>query len=255
MLAGDLLPVRRGHLALPGTPADLVRAVRIGGLATATTATKALGIWTPPDQQVHVAVPRNTPRLRDPDDETRSFRQRGDIRLHWTKKLPEAVHRSGMVPLLLALEHVLLCLSPERAVAVLDSAVHERFLRGHGLAALRAGLPTHLALLVDVVDGRCESGIESIARFLLQQLGLTVEPQYKARRVGRIDLLVAGRLIVELDGRQWHDDPEAFERDRRRDAAAWADRYPTIRFTYRQVLFEWPMVQAAILGALATLAA
>ena len=97
-------------------------------------------------------------------------------------------------------------------------------------------------------DGRCESGIESIARYLLQLLGLRVEVQVQIDGVGRVDLLVEGRLIVEIDGRRWHPD---FERDRRRDTSAAIGRYRTLRFTWKQVLYDWPRVQAAVLAALA----
>ena len=60
-----------------------------------------------------------------------------------------------------------------------------------------------------------------------------------------------GRLVVELDGKKWHDPEDAFERDRRRDLVAASTRYRTLRFTWRQVLFEWPAVEVAVLAALA----
>ncbi|HEV7624809.1 MAG TPA: DUF559 domain-containing protein [Amnibacterium sp.] len=83
----------------------------------------------------------------------------------------------------------------------------------------------------------------------MQQLGLLVEPQVEIAGVGRVDLLVERRLIVELDGREYH--AGRFERDRTRDAAAALRRYRTLRFTWAQVLFDWPSVQSAVLGALA----
>ncbi len=54
---GELVAVRKGHYAVPGAPPDLVRAVRVGGVATATTAGRALGLWTPMDDRLHVALP------------------------------------------------------------------------------------------------------------------------------------------------------------------------------------------------------
>jgi very-short-patch-repair endonuclease len=245
---GRLALVRRGHYAANGTPEGLIRAMRVGGPATASTATQALGIWTEPDPPLDVAVPLNSPRLRDPDDAARSLLPRADVRLHWMQGLKHASSATGMVPLPIVFQHLLQVVRPEYAVAALDSALHDRFLRPPDLPAIAAGLPRHLQPLTAAADGRSESGIESIARHLLRLLGLRVEVQVLIEGVGRVDLLVEGRLIVELDGRQWHAD---FERDRRRDTSAAIGRYRTLRFTWAQVLHDWPRVQSAVLAALA----
>jgi very-short-patch-repair endonuclease len=245
---GRLTVVRRGHYAAPGTPEGLIRAMRVGGPATASTATQALGIWTEPDPLLDVAVPLNSPRLRDPDDASRTLAPRDDVRLHWVQRLKQSTSATGMVPLLVAFQHLLPVVRSEFAVAALDSALHDRFLRPRDLPTIAAGVPRHLRPLTAAADGRCESGIESITRYRLQLLGLGVEVQVPIDGVGRVDLLVEGRLIIELDGRQWHPD---FERDRGRDAAAAIGRYRTLRFTWAQVLYDWPRVQEAVLAALA----
>lgn len=171
--------------------------------------------------------------------------------LHWTSRLvPAAAAASRTAPVLLLLEHAMRVLRPELGIAMVDSALHGRHLRADGVAALAGALPSHLAAVVAMADGRCESGIESVACYLLRLAGLRVEPQVVIEGVGRVDLLVEGRLIIELDGRLWHDDRTAFARDRRRDASAAAARYRTLRFDYVQVLFDWPSVLAAVLAAL-----
>ena len=104
--------------------------------------------------------------------------------------------------------------------------------------------------MVFAADGRAESGIETITRQLLRLLGLHVEPQVEIAGLGRVDLLVEGRLIVELDGREWHDEEDSFEEDRRRDLVGAAQRYRTLRFTWFMVLFEWPLVEEAVFAAL-----
>jgi hypothetical protein len=45
----------------------------------------------------------------------------------------------------------------------------------------------------------------------------------------------AQRLIVELDGRAFHDGPAAFERDRERDAHLMAAGYRVLRITWRRL--------------------
>jgi very-short-patch-repair endonuclease len=171
------------------------------------------------------------------------------VRVHWTNGLPRLAFATGIVPTLLMLHHLMPRVAPEMAVAALDSALRLRLLSERDRPALSAMLPQHLRALVAAADRLCESGIESIARFRLQQLGLRVQPQVTIPGVGRVDLLVQGRLIVELDGREYH--AGRFEEDRARDGAAALRRYSTLRFTWKQVLSEWPSVQAAVLAALA----
>jgi hypothetical protein len=264
---GTLILVRRGLLAAPGTSELLLRPARVGGVATSVTAAAAIGLWTPPDlppgqarlrphrpehDRSHVAFRRTTTRLHDPSNGTLPFRPTPAVVLH--RSAPEVVDAaaaSGIAPVLSMLEHAFRSLPPEHALAVLDSALHHRFLRDADLPGLAARLPPRLRPVVLAADGRADSGIETIARYLLRLIGLRVVVHPVLPRLGEVDLLVEGRLIVELDGKEWHDDDEAFERDRRRDLVAATTRYRSLRFTWRQVLFEWPSVEAAVLAALA----
>ncbi len=264
----ELVPVRRGVWARPGTSTLLLQAVRAGGVATSITAARHLGLWTPPDlppdrpyrypytaeqDRLHVAFRRSTTRLHDPDRPGMRLTRRSDVVLHPSD--PDVLAGSagfGVVPALLLVEHAFRSLPPERALAVLDSALHERYVRPADLHALAAALPARFRSVVLAADGRADSGLETIARHLLRAAGLRVEVQPVLDGIGEVDLLVEGRLVVELDGRQYHDDEEAFARDRARDLAATRLRYRTVRFTWRQVLFEWPAVEAAVFAALST---
>ena len=58
------------------------------------------------------------------------------------------------------------------------------------------------------------------------------------------------RLIVEVDGRATHLTPQAFEDDRRRDAVHSMLGFRSLRFTWRQVVYEPHFVAAAIAAAL-----
>lgn len=265
---GLMLVVRRGHYAVPGTDPALIRAVRVGGVATGTTASRVRGLWTPPDARIsappdtasltppdarlHVAVPRNAPRLHDPDDGDEPLVRSESVVLHWSD--PAAVAEAapmGIAPPLMMLEHVFVAHPTDRAVAVTDSALKHRYIRTVDLHALAARLPSHLRTAVHSATSRSDSGIESIGRFRLRLLGLDVEVLVRLDRVGVVDLLIDGWLVVEMDGREFHDG-DRFERDRRRDLEAATARYRTLRFSWRQVMFDWPAVEAAILAALAT---
>jgi hypothetical protein len=264
---GRLIPVRRGLLAAPGTSELLLRAARVGGVATSVTAATAVGLWTPPDRppgsplvpphrpehdRLHVAFRRTTTRLHDPSNGALPFRPTSAVVLHRTAPaIIDVAAGSGIAPALTMLEHAFRSLPPEHALAVLDSALHHRFVRGSDLQALAARLPARLRSVVLAADGRADSGIETIARYLLRLAGLLVVVHPVLDGIGEVDLLVEGRLIVELDGKEWHDPGEAFERDRRRDLVAATTRYRSLRFTWRQVLFEWASVEAAVFAALA----
>lgn len=54
------------------------------------------------------------------------------------------------------------------------------------------------------------------------------------------------RLIVEVDGYEFHRDRKSFESDRTRDAELTAHGYRVIRFTYRQVIEEPAQVAARV---------
>ncbi|GAA2753718.1 hypothetical protein [Amnibacterium kyonggiense] len=257
--------VRRGHFAAVDADVDVIRAVRVGGVATASTGTRAMGIWTPPDPPagwspgrggerrnvLRIALPRTASRLRDADDASAPFVPRPDVMLHWTAAADLAGSgRTRIAPILVLLEHTFRSQPPELALAVLESALHLRFLRPNDLAALAARLPAHLAPVVAAADGRSESGVETIVRFRLLRRGLRVEILVGLRGIGSVDLLVEGVLIIECDGREFHDDAEAFERDRTRDLTAARRRYRTLRVTWFQALFRWSAVEDAVFAAL-----
>ncbi|MCB2411874.1 DUF559 domain-containing protein [Demequina sp. TTPB684] len=54
--------------------------------------------------------------------------------------------------------------------------------------------------------------------------------------VGRVDLLVEGKVVVETDGRATHALTAAFDADRRRDRSALLAGYLVMRFGYADVM-------------------
>ncbi|MCS5496191.1 endonuclease domain-containing protein [Cnuibacter physcomitrellae] len=244
--AGHLIRVRRGWYAVPDAPPSAVRAVRLGGRLTGVSALPSYGVWTPPDdERLHVCVSGDATRLRDPDSRRTPFRPRPDVVLHWRDDPPEA--QPWRVPLL----HALATMSDtprDHLVAVADSIVRGRLASQADLVETSHGAP-HLAGLAASLDPRCESGAESVARVRMLASGLQAEPQVQ---IGphRVDFVLGGRLVIEIDGREHHASPDAFERDRRRDAELTALGYTVLRFSYRQVLYDWPSCLAAIRQAL-----
>jgi Protein of unknown function (DUF559) len=117
-----------------------------------------------------------------------------------------------------------------RALATLDAALRsETCSRGELSRAAkqqagRRGIVAVRELLLHA-DPRAESPMESEARLAMIDGGLpTPELQYEIidgnRELRRVDFAWPDqRLAVEYDGVDWHGDPEAMRRDRRRQAA------------------------------------
>ncbi|WP_292909342.1 DUF559 domain-containing protein [Microbacterium sp.] len=165
-----------------------------------------------------------------------------------------AHHYSGHPPLVAtdvetALLHLRRCAGEEAFFAAFESAWRLRKLSREARSRIRAALPASARWLVDLARADADSGLESLLRLRLHLLGLTLERQVTIDGVGRVDFVIAARLIVEADGTENHDSPEHRHRDRKRDAQASALGYETLRFDYAQIVHDWPVVQAAILGA------
>jgi very-short-patch-repair endonuclease len=104
--------------------------------------------------------------------------------------------------------------------------------------------------LLGRVDGKAESGTETIVRTLLRARGVKLRTQVAIDGVGRVDFVIGDRLVVEVDGRRWHDSESQFERDRARDAALVARGYVVMRFSYMRVMSQLDEVEREILAVI-----
>ena len=95
-----------------------------------------------------------------------------------------------------------------------------------------------------------ESGLETLVRWRLRAWGIRVRTQQNLVSVGRVDLLLGERLVVEVDGVENHASPEHRHRDLVRDANAAAWGFVTLRFDYAMVIHDWPTVELALRGLL-----
>ena len=120
------------------------------------------------------------------------------------------------------------------------------------MTALFAAMPRRFRRLYTRLDGRADSGLETLVRLAAEDQGWKVEVQVTIDRVGRVDLLIDGWLVIELDGAQWHDDELSRERDARRDAEAILLGLRYHRFRARQVLEDMPLCLEVIRTILAS---
>ena len=243
---GAIVRVRQGWYASACEPSENLAAWRVGGRLTCVSGALYFGLSTRTTDLIHIAVSPTASRLRDPSDMRRRLTSQCGAVIHW--RPPRAGSAFVESPLTCLLD-MCQCESPEFVVAAVDSALHAGlFNRGAWLCEV-ANLPLRLRLQLADVDGRSESIIESLSRFRCRAVGLRVRIQVRLAPGLRVDLVIGERLVVEVDGREHHSDPSAFERDRMRDARLTALGYRVLRFSYSQVMHNWPSVEAAILAA------
>lgn len=235
LAAGRLVRVRRGWYALPHAAPDVVRAVRIGGTLSCVSALAHHRVWVPPDPRLHIRLSEHH---------------------HATSRLPDGVRSCG-IPLRAAptravdlLPTALLaaswCLADEGFVVAMDSVLNQGMLTPADLATILAGRSRRVRRLLGETDQQAQSGLESMVRFRLRREGVRVRSQVPVTGVGRVDLLVGDRLVIETDGRAHHTGEETYASDRQRDLVLVTSGYLVLRLSYRQVVYEWDAVLARI---------
>jgi very-short-patch-repair endonuclease len=247
--AGTVMRVRQGWYALPGIDDLMARAWRVGGLLACCSAARTYGMWAPPDENLHVAVPPRHARMRQPHDmRTRlADASRVRVRLHW--RVCAAFDRFRATPLecVIDLAH---CFRAEWVLGALDSGLRLNLIRRRDMEILRRALPAHARWIVDAADARSGSFPESVLRGLLVQAssGCRIHEWIADMRV---DFLIGDRLVIEVDGREFHGDHLGFENDRSRDARLSSLGYRVLRFSYAQVVHRPEEVLTAIRAAIA----
>lgn len=230
--AGTIRRIAPGWYAMPGADDRIVRAIQAGGRAGCLTGCALHGLWTPPGTGLHVVLGAG---LALPPT-------RG-LQLHPSAS-PQP--REAVWPLLDCLSHVVHRHSTEDALIVLESALHLGLVTTGEVSAVLAThhkrgtvIRRHLAV--------AESGSETRVRHFLAARGVAVSPQVWISGVGRVDLLVGKRLILECDSRTFHASTETYETDRARDLAARDKGFDTLRLSYRQVWREWPATRESLI--------
>lgn len=248
---GRIVRVRQGWYLLPATPLPTVKAARVGGRLGCISGARHYGLSVRDSHRVHVAVRPFSARLRNPDEMSKRLAdtRNPDVVIHWNDE-GRAGSRFAASPLT-CLTQMAMCVSPELTIAAVDSAIRLRLTTREEWMAAIAQFPRRLRRLLERINGASESIIESVVRFRLEMLGIDTRLQVRLSGVGRVDLLIGDRLVIELDGYLYHSDPERFEADRRRDARLSIRGYRVLRFSYHQVFNRWAEVRGAILAAIA----
>ena len=226
--ARELIAHPHGVVSLPGVGWDLVLARIHGGVITCMHAAKHYGypcprLWVP----VHLAVPRGRtmPSLK------------GEV-LHAEGSLqPPPPTRFPVAPVPLMLARYLRC-DPSREAPLMacDAALHQGHTNIETIAALLRGPGSRQAhRRLALASPRARSPLETLARLQLYDAGIPFEDGVVIPHVGEVDLLVDGRLVMELDGYTYHEDDFQFAKDRTRDRELVRQGYRVARFTRKDV--------------------
>jgi len=243
---GDIVRVRQGWVALPSADPDVVAAVRVGGVLSCTSVLRHSRVWTDHDHGVHVRVPSNVGRLSSPHDRRRPLEPRHSVTVHrpqWASITPSPVDDS-----ITALAVAIACQPRLSAISTLDSALNLGLTTVSALHDAFAPLPAKYRAYLSFVDPTSQSGLETKTRLALRSKNVRLRSQLHIPRVGKVDLVVGERLVLELDGYEWHSRKADFEEDRRRDRELTAQNYQVLRLSYEQVTNDWPGCEEAILG-------
>ncbi|GAT74787.1 endonuclease domain-containing protein [Microbacterium hydrocarbonoxydans] len=234
---GTIDRVRDGVFAV-GLSGERRTAVEHGGALTCVSALREAGIWVlSADDRPHVWMGAHRHPLRHPGCRCVSHHYRGRPPL-------------GAASIEAALLHLYRCAGDEAFFAAYESAWRRSRLSRDARARIRNALPRTARWLIDLARPDADSGLESLLRLRLHLLGIRLDCQVMIEGVGRVDFVIAKRLILEADGEENHGSPAHRHRDRIRDAAASRLGYETLRFDYAQIVHGWPAVQEAIIAAL-----
>lgn len=245
---GELLRARIGWYVSPTLEPDAVRAIRVGGRLGCVSAARSHGLAVPADHRLHIALDDHATRLRSSRNGFRNISAGDDpgVVWHWTGQLGDEGTERFRLSVVGALEQVAACVEPEWAIGVLDSAINKGLVSHEDRERLEATPSTRR--LLRLTDGKAESILESILRVRLNAAGIAVRSQVPIGRY-RVDFLVDGWLIIEADGAS-HGTAQQFASDRERDSFFVGNGYPVLRFTYRQIVDQWPQTLRAISAAL-----
>ena len=177
-------------------------------------------------------------------------RRLAGVRVHRVRSLPadevttvEGLATTTPARTLLDLAGVIPRSSLERCVA---RAQREGTLKAGELETLLARYPGRpgtraLRRLLALEGGPAFTRSEAEERFLaLVRSGHLPVPRFNQRLAGyEVDAFwPAAKLVAEIDGRAWHGDAHAFERDRLRDSTLMAAGYRVMRVTWTQLTRE-----------------
>lgn len=229
--------LRRGVLVLPGCAPEFVAAVRHNARVSCASAAGHYGLWlrNPPDRH-HLACNHG---------HGTGFIRHRTVRFEGHPARPLAAVEDVVL-------HALGCLAPPASTAMATSAIR---LHGVPLELLKGELPGKrsgpVRTALQLLDIRAESIVEVDAQHLFKTNGIGYDAQVYLPGIGRVDFLLDGFLIVEVDGFAFHSNRDALRRDVGRNNAATLNGFAVLRYMPEHIWFDPERVLAEIRAVLA----
>jgi very-short-patch-repair endonuclease len=176
--------------------------------------------------------------------------ERADVeftQLVWQSRVLLPVRQLHPLPVLSATDTVLHCaitLPIREAVAIADSAMRSRTITHKQLtAAVRAHhanpATAGCARSCSSTDPKCGSVLESAFRVLVLEAGLARPSSQYWIGGARVDFCwVVLRIVVEVDGRRFHDPEDSRNKDRKRDHMLVSTSWRLLRFTWQEIVHD-----------------
>ncbi|MFZ4893119.1 DUF559 domain-containing protein [Plantibacter sp. Mn2098] len=233
-----LTSIRRHWLVAPEHDPARFTAAALGGALTCLSAAAVLGLWSIADEHVHVSVRPNAATRPPPG-----------VRFHWGAGPAPLGPRELVEPIENALAHLTACQPFERALVVVESAIRQDRVSLEHLKRTHIG-QARFAAVIQAAGRSSDSGIETIPWARLARLGIPVQQQVVIDG-HPVDGLIGDRLILQVDGHGPHTTTAQRNRDVRQDRRLALRGYTVLRFTYTQIMYEWPDVERTIIAAMA----
>jgi hypothetical protein len=146
-------------------------------------------------------------------------------------------------------------LGPDELVCLLDSALRQGWKPDdYPLSRSRAA---RVSAALVLADARSESPLETRARLVLTRAGLPPEVlqlnvfDRDGQWIARVDMAwPSRRVIIEVDGREHHETPEAVLRDRDKQNRLAGAGWTLLRFTWSDIVRQPAYVIARVRAAL-----
>jgi very-short-patch-repair endonuclease len=208
-----------------------------------------LGVFVFDASVLHVHMMRGSSRMRSREGRRKPLPPRPVRKsavLHW--HVLSETPTDGCVAVIDALIHAVRCQAPRHAIATLDSAVQLGLITAAQLSDVFDALPRRFGLLRTLIDGRAQSGTETLVRLMARSLGCRIELQVEFDGVGAVDLVLDGWLVVECDSKQFHSGWKERLNDYRRDRLLAQLGYSVLRLTASDILYRPESVMASLAG-------
>ena len=227
----------RGWIHLDSIGHDQLLAAVYNARVTCSSAAKYYGLpllAKDKPQHVHLSVPRNRPV------ECSRYRPLTDVRIH--RELHSASidpERPWLAGITTVLERACQCVFLESAVAMLDSARFQGLCDISDIRIPERGLSVpHLREAVKKSRSGSRSILETCARLQLEEAGIECRVAVSIPGVGEVDLVVFDRLVIELDGWQFHADRKQRLKDLDRDRRLAMLGYIVVRYDFETVMLS-----------------